>query len=186
MISFSSFSDELEKISYAHAAELAGLGILAAPSVAELAGKKVDERKKAGAEVAGLGILAAPSLHHYGSKALKYIKKASVDYSALAEALDEKLAAAGMDRMMQQHALIEGSRQAAPAAAASPKPVQRHTFGREVSMPHSGGSGLDLAHPPKMAPPTAAAGRVGKAVGTVAGGAPKATGFLAKALSKIR
>lgn len=47
----------------AHAAELAGLGILAKPSIDEMRGKHVDERKKAKMEVAGLGVLAAPSAH---------------------------------------------------------------------------------------------------------------------------
>lgn len=44
-----------------HAAELAGLGILAAPSAAALAGKKVNESTAHKAELVGLGTLAAPS-----------------------------------------------------------------------------------------------------------------------------
>lgn len=67
------FSDELEKIA-SHGVELAGLGILAAPSAAELAGIKVKEKHKHIAEIAGLGTLAYPSL-----KAIKagITKKAS-------------------------------------------------------------------------------------------------------------
>lgn len=42
------------------AAELAGLGILAVPSVASLAGHPVSEKTKDVSEVAGLGTLAAP------------------------------------------------------------------------------------------------------------------------------
>lgn len=44
------------------AAELAGLGMLAVPSVQSLRGKPVSERTKDSLEVAGLGTLAAPYL----------------------------------------------------------------------------------------------------------------------------
>ena len=44
-------------------AELGGLGILAVPSVASLAGNPLDEQNKEIAEVAGLGLLATPSVH---------------------------------------------------------------------------------------------------------------------------
>jgi hypothetical protein len=46
---------------WAHAAEVAGLGILAKPSIDEMRGKKVPTKRKAGTELAGLGVLAAPS-----------------------------------------------------------------------------------------------------------------------------
>jgi len=45
-------------------AEIGGLGLLAAPSVADLAGDPWKEKNKALAEIAGLGILAAPSAHN--------------------------------------------------------------------------------------------------------------------------
>lgn len=54
-----------------HAAELAGLGILAAPSVASMAGKPLSEKKKDLAEVAGLGVLAVPSALHFGKKLIR-------------------------------------------------------------------------------------------------------------------
>lgn len=63
-VQMSSFSDELYKIAtgaLGHATEIAGLGILAKPSIDKLRGKKVDERSAAKKEVAGLGVLAAPS-----------------------------------------------------------------------------------------------------------------------------
>lgn len=91
-ISFSSFSDELEKISSAgHAAvDLLGLGMLAAPSVQGLRGKEMSEKSKHKTELAGLGTLAAGVAHenrpHFaaaGRTAMKYIggvlKKASAD-----------------------------------------------------------------------------------------------------------
>jgi hypothetical protein len=53
-----------------HLTELAGLGILAKPSIDELRGKKVDEKKKARTEVAGLGVLAAPSAYSLGKHLL--------------------------------------------------------------------------------------------------------------------
>ncbi len=51
-----------------HGAELAGLGVLAAPSIGELRHPTADprEKRKAKAEVAGLGILAAPSAMSLG------------------------------------------------------------------------------------------------------------------------
>lgn len=57
-----------------HAVELAGLGILAAPSVAEMRGKKISDKTKHRAELAGLGVLAAPSAVHLGGKAVSKIK----------------------------------------------------------------------------------------------------------------
>lgn len=45
------------------AASLAGLGILAAPSIQDLRHKPMDEKKKAKYELAGLGAIAAPEAH---------------------------------------------------------------------------------------------------------------------------
>lgn len=50
-----------------HAAEIAGLGILAKPSIDEMRGKEVAPKKKARTELAGLGVLAAPSVYHMGA-----------------------------------------------------------------------------------------------------------------------
>lgn len=44
-------------------AELAGLGVLAAPSIAKMRGKHVSEKTEHRAEIGGLGILAAGTLH---------------------------------------------------------------------------------------------------------------------------
>lgn len=52
---------EKQGSAFAHGAELAGLGILAAPAVQHLRGKEMSEGAKAKSEVAGLGVLAAPS-----------------------------------------------------------------------------------------------------------------------------
>lgn len=54
-----------------HAAELGGLGILAAPSIKKLmGGKEMSDHNKHITEVAGLGVLAAPSLTHVAQKFL--------------------------------------------------------------------------------------------------------------------
>lgn len=54
-----------------HAVELAGLGLLAAPSVKALAtGKKMKDSTSHKFELAGLGTLAAPSAIALGKKAL--------------------------------------------------------------------------------------------------------------------
>lgn len=48
--------------------ELAGLGVLAAPSAASLTGHPMKEKHKEIAEVAGLGTLAAPYAHNIAAK----------------------------------------------------------------------------------------------------------------------
>lgn len=52
------------------ASSIAGLGVLGAPSVQELRGKPMDEKKKAKLELAGLGMIAAPEAYelYHGSK----------------------------------------------------------------------------------------------------------------------
>ncbi len=57
-----------------HAAELGGLGILAAPSAAHLSGHKMKEDTQHKLELGGLGILAAPSLYEAGKGALKKLR----------------------------------------------------------------------------------------------------------------
>lgn len=59
-----------------HAAELAGLSILAAPSVAHMAGKKVNDKTQHKAELVGLGVLAAPSVAHFAKGFADKLKKA--------------------------------------------------------------------------------------------------------------
>lgn len=55
-----------------HGTELAGLGVLAKPSVDELRNPQTNphEKKKAKYELAGLGMLAAPSAAHLGAHLL--------------------------------------------------------------------------------------------------------------------
>ena len=54
--------------------EAAGLGILAAPSVAGLAGHPMGEKTKEIAEVGGLGILAAHPTYELGHAAVNAVK----------------------------------------------------------------------------------------------------------------
>jgi hypothetical protein len=90
-IQIKSFVDEVEKIKEAtgtlgHAAEVAGLGILAKPSIDKLRGKKTTEKSDHAHELAGLGVLAAPSAAHLGHSAWqagkKLLKRASVEKTA--------------------------------------------------------------------------------------------------------
>lgn len=60
-----------EKKAWHGAAELAGLGTLAAPSIQAMRGKPMSEKAKNRAEVAGLGILAAPTIAGMAKKVLK-------------------------------------------------------------------------------------------------------------------
>jgi len=112
-------SSELEKEAaigehLTHAAELAGLGVLAVPSVHRLRKIKKketppEERKAAKYELAGLGILAAPSAMHLAHSAYKAFKK-------------PKLATIDPKAMLRQGAL-QGAWQAAKAAPAPNKLV---------------------------------------------------------------
>lgn len=71
---------------WAHAAELGGLGILAAPSVQHLRGKEMSEKNKSRAELGGLGVLAAPTAAVVAKKGLdmlRKVKRASVKRAAL-------------------------------------------------------------------------------------------------------
>lgn len=58
-----------------HGAELAGLGVLAKPSIQHLRGKQTTKSSDHAHEVAGLGILAAPSAIELGHQALPHIKR---------------------------------------------------------------------------------------------------------------
>jgi hypothetical protein len=58
-----------------HATEIAGLGVLAKPSLDRLRGKKVDERKASKQELAGLGILALPSALHLSHSVYKKLRR---------------------------------------------------------------------------------------------------------------
>ena len=54
-----------------HAAEVAGLGILAVPSIQALRKKPVGEKATHKYELAGLGTLAAPSAYYLGKRLLR-------------------------------------------------------------------------------------------------------------------
>ena len=58
-----------------HAAELGGLGILAAPSIRNMQGKPMSQKNKDRAEVAGLGVLADPSAVAAGKGLVSNVKK---------------------------------------------------------------------------------------------------------------
>jgi len=64
---------------WGHAAEIAGLGVLARPSINHLRGKEMSEKSKALHEVGGLGILAAPSAYEMGKSFLNRAKPAAAN-----------------------------------------------------------------------------------------------------------
>lgn len=53
---------------FSHLAEIAGLGILAAPSIQKLRGKPMKEHTASKFELAGLATLAAPAIKHLAGK----------------------------------------------------------------------------------------------------------------------
>jgi len=99
-----SFFDELEKISSA-GLELAGLGVLAAPSVKTLMDPSAKKKEKSHAkfETAGLGLLAAHPAYEIGKKLLT-----------------KKAATVSNPAMMRNHMLVDSQKAAikAPAQAA--------------------------------------------------------------------
>jgi 3-hydroxyisobutyrate dehydrogenase-like beta-hydroxyacid dehydrogenase len=69
-----------KRASFAHAAELIGLGVLAAPAAHELKNEEGAKqfwtpKKKAVAEVAGLGILGVPSAIHFAKKLKNFARR---------------------------------------------------------------------------------------------------------------
>lgn len=116
-----SFQDELEKIS-SHAAELAGLGILAAPAVHHLAkNTEWSEKNKSRAEVAGLGVLAAPSAYAVGKAGVGKVK-AIARAARVAKLRDAamgvaKHAAPTMSAMANMHRLADAAKAAVKPAA---------------------------------------------------------------------
>lgn len=46
-----------------HAAEVAGLGLLAVPTIQKMRGKKISDKAQHRFELGGLGVLAAPAIH---------------------------------------------------------------------------------------------------------------------------
>lgn len=62
-VTLTAFRDELEKLAYHSVVDIAGLGILAAPTVQKMRGKEMSEKGTHAAELGGLGVLAGSSAH---------------------------------------------------------------------------------------------------------------------------
>jgi len=62
-VTLTAFRDELEKLAYHSAVDIAGLGILAAPTIQKMRGKEMSEKGTHAAELGGLGVLAGSSAH---------------------------------------------------------------------------------------------------------------------------
>jgi hypothetical protein len=82
VITYSAFKNELEKIAYHSLVDIAGLGVLAAPTIQKVRGKEMSDKGTHAAELGGLGMLAGTSAHKIYSAAKKgglaAIKHASV------------------------------------------------------------------------------------------------------------
>jgi len=186
-VTMAAFRDELEKIA-SHGAELAGLGILAAPSIAHLRGKDWSEKNKARAEVAGLGVLAAPSAMAVGKKALPKLKNfaANAGKQVLKHASAEKVAmdlwnpATGRvfgEAASKVKSMASGAAKAAPKAQVKGADLLAHI----KKMKATGQSGTIGAA--SLKPKTAGVGDfLGKLMGQ---GAAKASTAVAKAAPKM-
>ncbi len=104
---------------FAHGAELAGLGLLAAPSVAHMRGKEWSEKNKARAEVAGLGVLAAPSALAVGKAGLAKLKGAISKMPKHAAYSIKEAVSAGYGVGVGAHKAIYGHRKPKKREAAS-------------------------------------------------------------------
>ena len=71
VVTYSGFKNELEKIAYHSVVDIAGLGMLAAPTVQKMRGKEMSEKGTHAAELGGLGVLAGSSAHKIYSGAKK-------------------------------------------------------------------------------------------------------------------
>jgi hypothetical protein len=111
------FSDELRKIAspWGHAAEVVGLGTLAAPHVYNaVTGKKASHKTERNTELAGLGILAAPSVKALMSKAkIAHVKRAAVD----------KLIQKGVQTLGTGRAAVKSGMRVGSALTAPAKPL---------------------------------------------------------------
>lgn len=190
-VSFSSFRDELVKIS-GHLPAALSMGGLAGLTAIEGAGAfdKNKSRKSRAKDAASAGftgsILASEALHNKdmlrgaGKKALGLLKKAEAEaLEKLAEEYLEKLSK-GMSPEMRMHANVDASRQATQQTQqVAPKAGPRHvSMGHEHAL-HAGGPSLELARPkaiPKIAP---------RAMGTAVKAAPK-PGLLQGALGLFK
>lgn len=68
---YTAFKSELEKIAYHSVVDIAGLGMLAAPTIQKMRGKEMSEKGTHAAELGGLGVLGASSAHKIYSGAKK-------------------------------------------------------------------------------------------------------------------
>lgn len=123
-----------KKSSAGHAlVDIAGLGILAKPSLDEARGKHVNEKTKAKMELAGLGTLAGGVAHEHRKEFGVLAKKGLGKLKGFAGkgakmALTKKaglFSSMGMGKMMKMHGMADASRAAAnkavPAAASAGK-----------------------------------------------------------------
>jgi hypothetical protein len=127
---YAALQQELQKIAsgnWGHAAEIAGLGALAVPTVQKMRGKKMSEKNTNRAELGGLGILAAPSAV---GLAKHFLKKGSANLALVDSALSlfNKTAAPALSSVMNAGAftgraarMMHGAQPAMQAMAKKPK-----------------------------------------------------------------
>ena len=128
-VSYVAFKDELEKISSGlgelatHGAEVAGLGILAAPTIQKMRGKKMSTKGEHAAELGGLGVLAAPSAAHLAKHLIKrgsaILKKADADMGLRGRAAVLSGSAGGGAPMASASRAVPSTLRGAPATGIS-------------------------------------------------------------------
>jgi hypothetical protein len=122
-----------------HAAEVAGLGILAAPHAYNaITGKKASHKTERNTELAGLGVLAAPSIHAIGKHLMKraMVEAFSDELAKIADAMLTPTAlrmvrgAVGQVAHAQPQTgralhMLGGTAKVAPAATAAAAPAKK-------------------------------------------------------------
>lgn len=146
----SALVDELDKIADAgHIAELAGLGLLAAPSVKTLADSNATKKEKSHAkfEAAGLGTLAIPTVAKMLSKKAALVKGAASMSPAHMKMMQQQMRSDAFKSQGGQAA------QPAPALRGQPQTFDPSHFGPASHAP------LELARPVRQAPKAMPAAR---------------------------
>lgn len=163
-ITLRSFSAELEKIADAgHIAELAGLGMLAAPHVyTGVTGKEPKKSTTRKTELAGLGILAAPSAMKLLSKKASSVVGSRSGFNSSSGSLTRGTA----------HDAVPGGRFNSPdwhkneagAAAGNALAAKRTAAMKSAKLP-SAGPVVNAARPSAQAAAGGVMARIGKAFG---------------------
>lgn len=120
------------------AADMAGLGALAAPTIQKMRGKEMSERGTHAAEIGGLGLLALPVGHNLYEAGKKLIKKGSVRKLAQGDLWNPHTGEIVGSQMGRANAGIASAGAHAAQAAKKPAFTAAHLAAAKAKMPGGG------------------------------------------------